>query len=112
MTMTLVYRSWRPASIKLPDGRFLHRCLVLATSDGLMAFERPGEAAWSSPIVWARTAEPKSNRTHIGVDIETEDGTAVVTPTGGCNCGSAMRGWSPDWAYRVAAWPREPSPAS
>lgn len=113
--MILVYRTWRPASVKLPDGRVLHRCLVLASSEGLTVFDRPGEEpAWASPIVWSETAEPKSNRTHIGVDIETEDGTAVVTPTGGClACGSTLRGWLPEWATNVAAWPgREPSPAS
>jgi hypothetical protein len=109
--MKTVYAVWRPASVKLPtdDGHewILHRCLVFVTSDGLEVYPAPGEPVFTSPVDFTATSEPRSKRLHVGVDITTERGLAVVTPTGGClSCGSRLRGWYPSWAQNVGAWPR------
>ncbi len=105
--MKLVYRVWRPASVRLPDGEIRHRQLVFVTSEGLEVYSNPTEQpSWTSPVDFAATAEPTGRRTHVGVDIETEAGTVVVTPTGGCmSCGSKLGRWYPEWATQVAAWP-------
>jgi hypothetical protein len=105
--MKLVYKEWRRASVRLPDGEIRHRQLVFITSEGLELYDRPSETpAWSSPVDFAETAEPVTGRTHIGIDVATAAGVAVVTPTGGCaSCGSRMARWHPEWATAVAAWP-------
>lgn len=106
MTDKSVYRVWRQASVRLPDGSVRHRQLVFVTSDGLELFDKPGEPSWTSPVLFERTAEPRGKRTHVGIDIATEEGVAVVTPTGGCmSCGSRMRGWYPEGYQTVTAWP-------
>jgi hypothetical protein len=39
-----------------------------------------------------------------GIDFETTEGLAVVTPTGGCKCGGMSR-WIPAWATNTSPWP-------
>jgi hypothetical protein len=104
----VVYKFWRQASIRLPDGTTWHRRAVFITSDGLEVFEKPtDEPAWASPVDFAATVEPRQSRSHVGVDIVTDAGLVVVTPTGGCmSCGSGLRRWAPGWASAVAAWPK------
>jgi hypothetical protein len=104
----VVYKFWRQASVLLPNGAIWHRHAVFITSDGLEVFERPtDEPAWASAVDFAATVEPRQSRTHIGVDIVTAAGLVVVTPTGGCACGSSLRRWAPEWASTVGAWPKE-----
>jgi hypothetical protein len=109
MTTKLVFKVWRQASVKLPDGEIHHRRLVFVTSDGLELFDKPSETPeWISPVDFSATPEPRGSRLHVGIDIETEAGTVVVTPTGGCSmCGSRMARWYPEWAHMVSAWPSE-----
>lgn len=108
MTNKRVYKVWRQASVRLPDGEVRHRQLVFVTTDGLELYAAPApEPSWSSPVRFAETAEPRTNRTHVGIDIETDAGTVVITPTGGCACGNRLGRWYPEFATRVAAWPRE-----
>lgn len=103
----VVYKFWRQASVLLPNGATWHRRAVFVTSDGLEVFEKPTDAPdWFSPVDFPATVEPRQARTHVGVDIVTDAGTVVVTPTGGCACGSALRRWAPDWASVVAEWPK------
>jgi hypothetical protein len=114
--MKTVYAVWRPASVKLPtdDGHewILHRCLVFVTSEGLEVYPAPGDPVFTSPVDFAATFKP-AQRLHVGVDIVTERGTVVVTPTGGClSCGSRLRNWYPSWAQNVAAWPNSAEAAS
>jgi hypothetical protein len=106
--MKLAYKVWRQASVRLPDGEIRHRQLVFISSEGLELYGQPNESPdWSSPVDFAATPEPVGRRTHVGIDITTEAGVVVVTPTGGCmSCGSRMRGWYPAWAINVAAWPQ------
>lgn len=102
-----VYKVWRKASVRLPDGEIRHRQLVFITTDGLELFHEPSETpGWSSPVLFDQTTEPRGGRLHVGFDIATEAGVAVVTPTGGCaSCGSRMARWYPEWAATVAPWP-------
>jgi hypothetical protein len=103
-----VYKVWRRASVRLPDGEIRHRQLTFITSEGLELYAEPTERpAWSSPVLFEKTAEPRGGRLHVGIDIETEAGLVVITPTGGCaSCGSRMGRWYPAWATNVAAWPK------
>jgi hypothetical protein len=104
--MTKVFKVWRKASVLLPNGEIVHSRLVFITDDGLKIFNKPGDPEHSIPVDFEATREPRTNRHHVGIDIVTPYGTAVVTPTGGCSsCGSRLAGWAPDWATRVAQWP-------
>jgi len=106
--MIRVLKMWRPASVVLPDKRQLHRVAVYITNTDLVVFDRPGDPEWSSPVDFAATVEPRKSRPHVGVDIHTEAGLVVITPTGQCmSCGSRLRTWSPEWASNVGAWPGE-----
>lgn len=105
----LVFKVWRAASVLLPDGEVRHRQMVFVTTDGLELFGEPAaEPSWSSQVDFSATGEPRGGRLHVGVDIVTAAGLVVVTPTGGCmSCGSKLRGWYPEWATSVAAWPSQ-----
>jgi hypothetical protein len=109
MTGKRVFKVWRQASVLLPDGEVRRRQLVLVTSDGLELYGKPEpEPGWSSPVDFTQTVEPRTTRLHVGVDIETDAGTVVITPTGGCmSCGSRMRGWYPPGADMITKWPEE-----
>jgi hypothetical protein len=103
-----VYQSWPVASVLLPTGEQHHRARVYATERGLEVYtSTTEEPAWQSPILFNRTARPsRPNLTHVGIDVETEAGLVVVTPTGqGHCCGNAMRGWSPPALGNARAWP-------
>lgn len=102
------YKSWWPASVLLPGRVVWHRCRVYVTDQGLAIFARRAEEPqFLSPMNWAATTEPRTSRQHVGIDLHTEAGLVVVTLTGGCGCGSALKGWRPDWAGTVAAWPAQ-----
>jgi hypothetical protein len=108
MADKLVFKVWRKASVRLPDGSVRHRQLVFVTSDGVELYGQPAETPdWSSPVDFTATREP-GRRTHVGYDITTDAGLVVITPTGGCSsCGSKFGRWYPEWASTVAAWPKE-----
>jgi hypothetical protein len=105
----VTYRSWFPAGVLLPDKQVLLRCRVYATDAGLRVYStRPtdGEtASWESPIDFTITTVPDVQARHTGIDIHTEAGLVVVTPMGGCGCGSSLKRWKPSWAHTTAAWP-------
>jgi hypothetical protein len=113
MSDILTYGQWYPAAVLVVDtGQVWHRCRVYVTSAGLRVFRTKPESGdspdWESPLDMARhaeTGEPNWTANQIGVDIHTEAGTVVITPTGGCGCGSTLKRWVPRWANRAAAWP-------
>jgi len=104
----VVYRSWWPASVLLPDKKTRHRCRVYVTDQGLAIYERPADSPhFFSPMDWAATPEPHSRR-HVGIDLATRAGLVVVTLTGGAPCcGTALRGWRPSWVGIEQAWPKQ-----
>lgn len=104
-----VYQSWPVASVLLPTGEQHHRARVYATERGLEVYTGMTEhPAWQSPIRFDLTAKPsRPLMTHVGIDVHTEAGLVVVTPTGqGACCGNAMRGWSPKALGNARAWPQ------
>lgn len=113
-----VYREYFPASVLLEiDGaeEQWHRCRVFLTTGGLLIFraKKPLEAAdFSSPIDMEKTKRPSNATTfNVGVDIYTEKGLVVITPTGGGNCsgcaggGAGLKRWRPEWSGQTLAWP-------
>lgn len=104
---TVVYKSFWPASVLLPDRTVWHRCRVYVTNQGLAIFvRRADEPHFFSPMDWATTREPHARR-QVGIDLFTEAGLVVVTLTGGCACGSTLKSWRPSWAGTVQSWPQE-----
>lgn len=106
----MVYREWWPASVLLPDGTQWHRVRVYATTEGLMIFRaRKPEPDWSSPLDLEATTKPSSATVlNVGVDLHTQDGLVVLTPTGGGTCcggKNSLKVWRPDWASSLVAWP-------
>lgn len=112
----ITYRTWWPTSVLLPDKSILHRCRVYATSIGLMIYTRRPQVAtqqfgaltvdWVAPIDWALTPEPRrAQLPGAAVDIHTSAGLVVLTPTGGCGCGSTLKAWRPGFSTNVAKWP-------
>jgi hypothetical protein len=110
-----VYREWFPASVLLElDGQEVqwHRVRVFATDHGLMIFRaRKDVPDFSSPIDMGKTRKPNQATVfNVGVDIHTEDGLVVITPTGGGSCcGSrgtkSLKQWRPSWASQLTSWP-------
>lgn len=104
---TIVYKLYRPASVKLPDGQIHHRTVTYITSDGVKVFTAPSDIPlFESEVDFTKVPEPRRSRAHVGIDIETAAGLVVITPTGGCeSCGGKLRGWAPAWATNVSHWP-------
>lgn len=99
--MTVVRGRWFPAAAVLPgqQSRPWQRCYALAADDGLHIFRRPADTAeWHSPIDWAVTTLPTTDRAaKRGFDVHTADGLVVVTLGTGCRCGSLGRWAGPSW---------------
>ena len=104
-----VHASWYPAGIKLPTGRILNRAKIFATDLGLYVFTAATDApTWYSPIVFRETCTPKAGiMAANGIPIVTDDGPALITPMGGCGCGSVLKRWVPEWARVEAPWPAQ-----
>jgi hypothetical protein len=108
------YAAWFPASVLLPDGTAVHRCRVYLTDTGLRVYAaRPADGVtpqWESPIDFTTTPTPNLAAWGTGIDVCTDAGLVVVTPGGGCGCGSPLKRWVPSWASTVAAWPKPAVP--
>jgi hypothetical protein len=112
---SVVYHSWWPATVLLPrkEGErrqeMLHTCRVYATDAGLFVYgvqRRAGvQLLFSSPIDYSTTFKPVNGLPGYAHDVHTEAGLIVVTQTGGCGCGNPVKGYKPQFASRVAAWP-------
>jgi hypothetical protein len=117
-----VYAEYWPASVLMPDGTVRHRVRVYLTDTGAhLFFTKPMDElapGFTAPIDFAATTPPNIHAHNIGVDIMLAppddladaygDGARpllVVTPGGGCGCGSTLKSWRPTWAHAVSPWP-------
>lgn len=107
-----VYREYFPASVLMPNQEQWHRVRVYLTTQGLMIFRaRKDVPDFQSPLDMEKTKRPSTATTYnVGVDLYTEDGLVVVTPTGGGACcgsqgGQGLKRWHPEWAKQTVAWP-------
>lgn len=102
-------KSWSPASVLLPDGTQHHRAAVYLTTVALRVYTQPDtDPTFSSPVDFTRTARPRRDTLHVGIDVHTDGGLVVVTPTGGACTGCAagkLSSWRPPFAGSVVAWP-------
>jgi hypothetical protein len=113
LSPTVTYHGWWPATVLLPrqDGHEViwHTCRVYATDAGLAVFRgRPADEQtpdWFSPVDYSRTTRPINGLPGYAHDVHTEDGLVVVTQTGGCGCGHALKRWRPDFSRNVSPWP-------
>lgn len=107
----VVHASWYPAGIVLPASegrRILQRAKILAADTGLYVFTAADESAptWFSPIDYQETRRPRTGiMAQNGIPVVTAAGVTLITPMGGCGCGSALKRWMPSWAVREAPWP-------
>lgn len=106
----VVHAAWYPAGIVLPgpERRILSRVKIFAADTGLYVFTAADESApaWYSPIDYGKTRAPsKGIMAANGIPIVTTAGAALITPMGGCGCGSALKRWVPSWAVMEAKWP-------
>ncbi len=94
---------WRgfPADVVLPDrARPWHQVYVLVTDMEIGVWQRKSDTAdWASPIQWARTELPGTDReARRGFDVHTTAGLVVVTLGAGCRCGPLGKWAGPVWA--------------
>lgn len=106
----VVHAAWYPAGIVLPgpERRIMTKVKIFAADTGLYVFTSADESAptWWSPILYEETPRPKTGiMAANGVSITTKAGKALITPMGGCGCGSALKRWVPSWAVRESPWP-------
>lgn len=112
-TGDVIYGSFWPASVLFAEsGEAWHRCRVYLGSRGLTVYRtrpRPGledHADFQAPFLLEATPEPNWSTRHVGVDIATKEGLVVVTPMGGCGCGSTLKAWAgPSYSKRIVRWP-------
>jgi hypothetical protein len=99
--MTVVRGHWFPAAVTLPGQQQpWSRCYVIAADDGLHVFKQRSErASWYSPVEWATTSLPTTDKqARRGFDVHTDAGLVVVTMGTRCGCG-ALGSWAgPTWA--------------
>ena len=102
--------SWWPADVTLPDGTALRRCRVYITTTDLVVFTDPEVPAFEAAVDFAQTPQPPAGNTwpRPSIDVHTDAGRAVVSPTGGCGCGHRLKRWTPDWASRRTPWRNHP----
>lgn len=116
-----VYADYWPAHVLMPDGTVRHRVRVYLTDTGAhLFFTKPVDElapGFTAKIDYSATQPPDLHAFNVGVDIvlfaEVADENGgdmanelmVVTPTGGCGCGSTLKTWKPTWAGEVSPWP-------
>jgi hypothetical protein len=108
---TTVYHTWWPATVLLPGEpqTIWHTCRVYATDAGLIVYRRrpdDGQPDWSSPIDFIKTRQPINGLPGYAADVFTAAGLVVVTQTGGCGCGNALKRWRPEFSRSVTSWPQ------
>ena len=105
-----VYAEFWPSNVLMPDGTVRRRVRAYLTDTGVhLFFTKPaGDLApgFTAPIDYATTGQPNLHAFNIGVDIALDDGLMlVITPTGGCGCGTPLKSWRPSWSHEVSPWP-------
>lgn len=99
--MTVVRARWHSAAATLPgQSKPWSRCYVIVADDGLHVFKRRAERAdWHSPVEWAITELPATDKqARRGFDVHTDAGLVVVTVGSGCRCGTLGSWAGPGWA--------------
>lgn len=116
-----VYAEYWPASVLMPDGTIRRRVRVYLTDTGAhLFFTKPVDElapGFTAPIDFEATDPPNLHAFNVGVDIVLArqvhvqvDGLQalplmVITPTGGCGCGTTLKSWRPSWSHEVSPWP-------
>lgn len=115
-----VYAEYWPANVLMPDGTIRRRVRVYLTDTGAhLFFTKPVDElapGFTAPIDFEATNPPNLHAFNVGVDIvlasEQPEGQAlqalplmVITPTGGCGCGSTLKSWKPSWSRSISPWP-------
>jgi len=116
-----VYAEFWPANVLMPDRTIRRRVRAYLTDTGVhLFFTKPTDElapGFTAPIDYAATEPPNLHAFNVGVDIVLAnqkhvvvDGLQappllVITPTGGCGCGTTLKTWRPSWAHEVSPWP-------
>ena len=105
---TLIKRTWFPASVKLPDVEVpWYTVKVYATDLGLLIYTRvPADGItpdWRGDIDYDTAPEPRGNAKN-GVTVQTAAGPVIITASGGCGCGNALKRWKPQGAMTTSRW--------
>lgn len=116
-----VYAEYWPANVLMPDGTIRRRVRAYLTDTGVhLFFTKPADElapGFTAPIDFEATNPPNLHAFNVGVDIVlfaevvTAEGgdmaneTMVITPTGGCGCGTTLKTWRPSWAHAISPWP-------
>lgn len=114
-----VYAEYWPANVLMPDGTIRRRVRVYLTDTGAhLFFTKPVDElapGFTAPIDFEATDPPNLHAFNVGVDIKIQDelpeggspivSTMVITPTGGCGCGSTLKSWKPSWSRSISPWP-------
>lgn len=118
-----VYAEYWPANVLMPDGTIRRRVRVYLTDTGAhLFFTKPVDElapGFTAAIDFEATDPPNLHAFNVGVDIvlaetaELKLGTEsfdlhrllVITPTGGCGCGTTLKSWRPSWSHEVSPWP-------
>lgn len=109
-TPATVWRTWFPATVRLPGGAPVLKAKVFATDAGLMVYaQRPAgpELVFQSLILLDKTAEPGTDHTsqQRGHVIATEAGVVTVSRSGACSCGMrGLKAFAPAWAGVERKW--------
>ena len=117
-----VYAEYWPANVLMPSGVVRRRVRVYLTDTGAhLFFTKPVDElapGFTVAIDFEATDPPNLHAFNVGVDIALvappDLGDAfvgsvhplmVITPTGGCGCGTTLKTWRPSWAHEVSPWP-------
>jgi hypothetical protein len=116
-----VYAEYWPANVLMPDGTIRRKVRVYLTDTGAhLFFTKPSDElapGFTAKIDYAATEPPDlhafnvgvdivlANQAHVVVDGQHERPMLVITPTGGCGCGTTLRTWRPSWSHEVSPWP-------
>jgi len=116
-----VFAEYWPANVLMPDGTIRRRVRVYLTDTGVhLFFTKPVDElapGFTAQIDFAATEPPNLHAFNVGVDIALANQKhvqvdalqvtplMVITPTGGCGCGTTLKTWKPSWATSVDPWP-------
>lgn len=117
-----VYAEYWPANVLMPNGTIRRRVRVYLTDTGAhLFFTKPVDElapGFTAAIDFEATDPPNLHAFNVGVDIAlvppSDLGDAfvgsvhplmVITPTGGCGCGTPLKSWRPSWSHEVSPWP-------
>jgi hypothetical protein len=109
---TAIKTVWLRASVKLPGEQPVHdRKIYVALIEpgvtGLYVYKTVPDDDFTPEWMAYMPIQPEPIRGAMarnGIQLATDQGPVIVTPSGACSCSAPLKRWTPQFAQRMVRW--------